>query len=92
MTYQVLVHRKAQEYYKSLPAEMQKRIKNGLQELAKNPLNPRPKADIKKLAGTKGRKPAYRLRVGDYRVIYDIDKKEVYVTLIFHRGKGYSEI
>jgi len=92
MAYQVLVHQKAKEYYNSLPTETQKRIKNGLYELAKDPLNPRPKADIKKLAGTKGRKPAYRLRVGDYRIIYDIEKKSIYVTLIFHRGKGYVDI
>ena len=92
MAYQVLIHRKAQDYYMSLPAETQKRLKNALLELAKDPLTPRTKADLKKLSGTKGRKPAYRLRVGDYRVIYDIDESNVYVTMIFHRGKGYMDI
>jgi len=92
MEYKVLVHKKAKDAYDDLHSETQKRIKKALQELAKDPYKPRPTADIKKLAGTKGRQAAYRVRVGDYRIVYDVDGKTVFVTIIFHRGKEYTEL
>ena len=92
MNYEVLIHRKAQDYLQQLPSTIRTRIKNALTELEEDPITSRPKADIKKLSGTKGRKHAYRLRVGDYRVVYDVDKKKVYITLIFPREKDYQEL
>ena len=92
MAYEVLVHRKARDYLEKLPLEIQKRIKAGLKELEDDPITPRPKADICKLSGTQDRNHAYRLRVGDYRVVYGIEKKKVFVTLIFPRGKDYQEL
>jgi mRNA interferase RelE/StbE len=37
------------------------------------------------------RSPARRLRVGDYRVIYDVDDAhlEVFVAEVWHRQSGY---
>jgi mRNA interferase RelE/StbE len=51
-------------------------------------VNPRP-AGCKKL---KGYKDLWRLRVGDYRVIYAIDDaaKKIYVTRIAHRREVYE--
>ncbi|MFH0862061.1 MAG: type II toxin-antitoxin system RelE/ParE family toxin [Candidatus Altiarchaeota archaeon] len=92
MNFEVLVHRKARAYLDKLPEPVRDRIKNGLSELEDDPFTPRPKADILKLTGTKDRDHAYRLRVGDYRAVYGIEKKKVFVTLIFHRGKDYQEI
>jgi len=92
MAYRVLVHRKAKDTYDNLPPETQKRVKKALQELTKDPFKPRTNADIRKLSGTKGRKPAYRVRVGDYRIVYDIDGKDILVTILFHRGKEYTEL
>lgn len=92
MSHQVLIHRKVQDFYSRLPSKIRNKIKSALQELEKNPLTPRPKADIKKLSGTKERKHAYRIRTGDYRIVYDVEDKKVYVTLIFPRGKEYQEL
>lgn len=92
MGFQVLVHGKARRYYEQLPAKDKGGIKKALEELSIDPLTSRPKANIKKLIGTKGRKHAYRIRAGDYRIVYSIDGKNVYVTLIFHRGKEYQEL
>jgi len=64
-------------------------IKTTLRQLENDPFRSRPGVDIKRLKGTKGRRNLFRLRVGDYRVIYDVDEKVVWVTEIFHRGKGY---
>jgi len=92
MAFQVLIHRKAQAYYEQLPIKAKNKIKYSLKELSIDPLISRPKADIKKLKGTKRRKHAYRIRTGDYRIIYSVEGRNVYVTLIFHRGKEYQEL
>jgi mRNA interferase RelE/StbE len=36
-------------------------------------------------------RPARRLRVGDYRIIYDVDddRREVFVAEVWHRQRGY---
>jgi len=51
----------------------------------------RPDADIKKLAGYADR---YRLRVGDYRVIYEIadDQLIILVVGVGHRREAYRAL
>jgi mRNA interferase RelE/StbE len=48
----------------------------------------RPNADVKKLAGYEDR---YRLRVGDYRVIYDVTDKQLVILVVGvgHRREIY---
>jgi mRNA-degrading endonuclease RelE of RelBE toxin-antitoxin system len=77
------------EFYK-LQEKLQKLIKTALRELEKDPYKSRPNCDIKQLKETKPIK--YRLRVGDYRVIYIIDKKEVKIIDILKRETGYSKL
>ncbi|MFH1774724.1 MAG: type II toxin-antitoxin system RelE/ParE family toxin [Methanobacteriota archaeon] len=43
--------------------------------------------DIKKLKGYKNK---FRLRVGDYRILFEIEKDTVRIFDIFHRGVGYK--
>ena len=45
-----------------------------------------PKGDVKKLSGRDG----YRLRVGDYRVIFDIYGNVTYIDKIGNRGDIYK--
>jgi mRNA-degrading endonuclease RelE of RelBE toxin-antitoxin system len=35
----------------------------------------------------------FRLRVGDYRLLYEVDSQSltVFVTTLFHRGRGYRD-
>ena len=68
---------------------VQARIKEALKELEKEPLKSRPGADIKKIKDTKPVK--HRIRVGDYRIIYRVEKHEVKVIELFKRGRGYRE-
>ena len=51
----------------------------------------RPDADIKKLAGYTDR---YRLRVGDYRVIYEIVDEQLIILIvgIGHRREAYRAL
>jgi mRNA interferase RelE/StbE len=47
----------------------------------------RPTADVKKLAGYEDR---YRLRVGDYRVIYDVTDKQLVILVVGWATAGRS--
>lgn len=87
--FQVLVSDSAKDLFHSLDDGMQERIRKGFAALAENPFMHRSGADIKKLKGSSN-PSLYRLRVGDYRLIYCIIGKEVKVTSIIPRGKGYA--
>ncbi len=87
--YKVLVSRTFQKEFDFLEKGIQKRIRAGLKELEKDPIKARPNADISPLSGTKPQKP--RLRVGEYRIIYLIEKKNVRVIEVFKRGRGYRK-
>ena len=85
--YSVLVSRTFQKQFQKLSSAMKKRVRKGLSELGEDPLTPRSKADIRILEGTDPIKR--RLRVGDYRIIYLVEKHGVKVIDIFSRGRGY---
>ena len=82
--YQVVVERAAEKDLKRLSAEIRSRIATALRDLAKNP---RPSGS-RKLAGTKH---DWRVRVGDYRILYEIAEviRIVRVPRIRHRREVY---
>ena len=63
------------------------RINNVFKELS---LNPAP-AGSKKLSGKPG---LYRVKQGDYRIVYTIDfkEKEIRIILVGHRKEAYRQI
>lgn len=85
MTYEVYLHPEVLKFLKKLPKEDVERIKEKLYEL-KNPHSV-------KTVKIKGRK-AFRVRVGDYRIIYTIDedKKVVVVFKIDRRERAYNRL
>ena len=85
--FSVLVSRTLQSQFDQLDKIVQERIRNGLNPLKKDPYKPRSGADIKVLENTNPQK--YRLRIGDYRIVYCVDNKIVKVIELFHRGRGY---
>ncbi|MGA1793854.1 MAG: type II toxin-antitoxin system RelE family toxin [Thermoplasmatota archaeon] len=87
--YQVLVSATFQKQFDKLPLDVRKRIRKGLNELEKDPIDPRPGADIKQLKDTDP--PKHRLRIGEYRVIYLVEKNKVKVIEVFIRSRGYRE-
>ena len=44
-------------------------------------------SNIKKL---KNHKPIYRKRVGDFRILFDVDDDTIYVGRILHRKEAYD--
>jgi mRNA interferase RelE/StbE len=77
---------RAQKDFKKLKTEMKDRIKTSLKELASDKDN----LDIKKLKGVYGRDDLYRLRVGDYRIVYFPNNDEILVIRIDKRSKVYK--
>jgi len=83
MRYRVILPRSVQKKLDRLPDDVVKRI---LARLSRLEANPRP-ADVKKLKG----RDAWRIRVGDYRVTYEIHDRELQVLVITvgHRREIY---
>ncbi|MBE0431769.1 MAG: type II toxin-antitoxin system RelE/ParE family toxin, partial [Dehalococcoidia bacterium] len=65
MIYSVLILRRAQKELAQLPTETYERVRDAIRDLASDP---RPRGGAK-LTGREG----WRIRVRDYRVVYDID-------------------
>ena len=72
--YNIIIDKYAIRQLKMLPANEISKIKAKIFELSQNP---RPNGYIK-LKGVQ----AYRIRVGNYRIIYEINDKEIIITVI----------
>ncbi len=83
--YQVTIARSAEKEINKLENEWLERIMNKLEFLSSNP---RPKGSVK-LEGGGG----YRVRVGDYRIIYTIDdnKEIIDISAVRHRKEVYRK-
>lgn len=82
----VLLSTRAQREYKKLSKDVKKRIKKALYFLATESK----RLDIKKLKGVDNREDLYRLRVGDYRIVYKSERAAIKVLRIQHRSKAYD--
>lgn len=82
--YEVYLERAAERDLKRLAAESFHRVISSIKALG---VNPRP-AGCRKLSGSKS---DWRIRVGDYRVLYEIDDEEkaVRVMRVRHRREVY---
>ena len=72
---------------------VKEQAQEAIDEIKFDPYTKRPKAQIK-LVSTR-EEGVYRVRLGAYRMTYEVDEKEkkIEVTLIFHKGsKGYEKI
>jgi mRNA interferase RelE/StbE len=82
--YRVLLERSAERDLGRLSSKVHDRVIAALQELAANPRPP----GCRKLLGSKN---DWRIRVGDYRVIYEFadSVREVRVNRVRHRREVY---
>ena len=85
MSYEVKFSKGAKKQFRKLPLDVQQRIQTKINDLA---IEPRPNG-VKKLQGDDN---SYRLRVGDYRVIYEVVDNVLIVTVIKvgHRSDIYK--
>ena len=83
MKYEIRILHSAEKEMEKLPAATHSRISSRILSLENNP---RPRG-AKKLSG----RDEYRLRVGDYRILYTISDSDSAVTIIAvgHRREAY---
>jgi len=82
MAYSLVYTSKAFEDIQSLDRVAQKRLAKKLVQFAKDPLKYSKKIHDPSL-GT------YRFRVGDYRIVFDLDGKKIVVLRVGHRREIY---
>ena len=85
--YRIQILPRAARELAALPYDVRQRVDTKIQSLADNP---RPQG-VEKLAGEDG---LYRVRAGDYRIVYSIqdDVLLVLVVRIGHRGEVYRSL
>lgn len=88
---EVLLSRTAARELERLPGDAGRRMRAKLTALTEDPFRARPGADIRLLWGQDD-PPLYRLRVGDYRVLYFVLEKEGRVTEILRRSQAYRGV
>ncbi len=83
MTYEIIFSDKALNQLKKMEKNAQERIIAVLERI-----RVRPEAYVTKLVGD----PGYKLRVGDYRIIMDIDNKilRILILKVGHRRNIYD--
>jgi len=85
----IFIHDSAEKFLNKLDKKIQTNIKEHMKKLSENPYSKQ--LDIKKLKGLKNKPNLFRLRVGDYRIIYFIEEEKILVTEIMKREKGYGD-
>ena len=82
--YEVYLERAAEQALKQLSAKNFQKIIPHIKALAENP---RP-VGCRKIFGSRN---DWRVRVGDYRIIYEVEDREKVVRVMYirHRGKAY---
>lgn len=85
LDYKLIYHKSAVKFIAKLDKTSQERIVTGLKGLLSNPTE----GDIKILQGYRD---LYRLRIGNYRVIFSINHQEqiIYIQAIGNRGDIYK--
>lgn len=81
--YEIIFSDKARKQFEKLERLVQERITGALERI-----KIRPELYITKLVGD----PAYKFRVGDYRIIMDVDHNRLYILIIKigHRKNVYD--
>lgn len=85
--WKLVIHRKAEKILRRLDGDTLERIRQAIRKLA---IDPRP-TGMKKLAGYEN---LFRIRVGDWRIIYAIEDDQLIVLVleISPRGGAYRDL
>ena len=86
MSYSIVISKSVQKQINDLPSQIRNRVVEKIQGLAQEP---RP-SDVVKL---KGSGKEYRIRIGDYRIRYEIDDSSHIIKLLQckHRRDVYRK-
>jgi len=81
MKYDIQFKPKAVKDIEGLPSSIQGRVLARIEEMSDNL-----KGDIKRLTNFT---PEYRLRIGDYRVLFEVEKEAIIIYRVRHRREAY---
>ena len=86
MIYEIIITKSIQKQLDSLPNNIQERVYEKIAQLAEEP---RPDGVVK----LKGYDNEYRIRIGDYRLVYEIRDEQLIVLLVQckHRHDVYKK-
>jgi len=79
--FKITFSKQADKALRRMPRDTAINIAKKIKELAANPKKMR---NVKKLTGH----PGYRLRVGDWRVVYTVHEQEVLIHIIKIKSRG----
>ncbi|MCT2536705.1 type II toxin-antitoxin system RelE/ParE family toxin [Aquibacillus koreensis] len=82
--YELLYSKQAVKYIKKQDKPTRKRIREALLTLAEDPYH----RGILDISSLKGVDSAFRLRVGDFRIIYEVKDKELIIYVISAGSRG----
>jgi mRNA interferase RelE/StbE len=84
MTYRIEIKRTARKALLALPHDVQRRLSESIDALASDPHG----TSTRKLTGSD---TLYRVRIGDYRVVYEVqdDRLLIHVVKVGHRRDIY---
>jgi mRNA interferase RelE/StbE len=87
MAYRIVHDTRASKQIKNLDRQIMRRVMSRIDELADNP---RPHG----FTPLEGHEKLYRIRVGDYRIVYRIDdvRELVEIALVAHRREVYRDL
>lgn len=90
MTYRLLMHKHASKFLEKCPKTQRELVEEKLELLKLSPYK-HPELDIEIIQGYKD---LYRLRVGQYRLIYRINNGEliIFIMLMGNRGDVYKHL
>jgi len=83
MNYDVLIERNVLKEIKKIPAHDVNRIKKALRKLPAFPVG----MDVKKIVGTKN---IYRVKVGNYRILIELEIHTLKVFSVIQRKSAYK--
>ena len=82
MEYQIEFKPKAIKDLEEFPANVRERIINKIEAMQDDL-----QGDVKRLTNFT---PEYRLRVGDYRVLFELEEQTIIIYRVKHRSKAYE--
>jgi mRNA interferase RelE/StbE len=87
--YRIEFVKSSQKEFEKLPKNIQTKTLDALHVLARNPYS-----DLLRVKRLKGAQALYRIRIGDYRIVYDIraDILVILVIKIGHRSDVYRRL
>lgn len=90
MTFQVRLDEQAALSLRHAPPDVRRRLRDGLRRLQQRPVPVGTRSAIRRLHREEHQRGLYRLRVGDWRIVYGVEDRRVDILRILHRSEGYG--